>query len=79
MKEADINQAFENFVDKNTPSYGFIVRDEDGSQRVDPLKFKSRFQAEFWLVNVTNAFAMDSEGREIKGAILVDFKGKDDA
>lgn len=79
MREADLGQAFENFVDRNTPDYGFIVRDEDGSQRVDPLRFKSRFQAEFWLVNVTNAFAMDSEGTPIKGAILVELKGKDDA
>lgn len=79
VKESDLNQGLQNFIDKATPNYGLMVRDENGTRRIDPLQFKSHFEAEFWQTNITNVFAMDSQGKEIKGSIIVDLKKRSDA
>ncbi|MDE1868019.1 MAG: hypothetical protein KGI08_09965 [Thaumarchaeota archaeon] len=68
MKE---NPSFEHFINNHLPEYGIRGTYPDGSQKVIE-RFKSKFLAEVWQVNITNPTGRDSQGNELRSSIIVE-------
>jgi hypothetical protein len=71
VKESEPNDSLEELIDRKTPDYGIQGTYPSGLKRIFE-KFKSHFEAEFWQVGVTNAFAKDNEGKPIDSSIIVE-------
>ncbi len=78
MKESDLQQSFNNFINRHTPDYGIQVTYPNGEVKIDD-RFKTVFEAQWWQVNVTNPFAIDSQGNRIRSSLIVKINKRNDA
>ena len=72
MKE-NLDISLVNFIDNHLPEYGIRGTYPNGSQKIIE-KFKDKFLAEVWQVNITNPTGRDSEGQELRSSIIVEVK-----
>ena len=74
MREADLGAGLDHLIDKNTPSFGIRGRYPNGKLEIF-AKMRTLFEAQWEVVNVINPTARDSEGKLLKGSLIVELKG----